>query len=256
MPPEVDTWAMNDTVQVFSVPLLNLKVWKTDGGDATATSFGGASWLQGVQVPDWSGVPGNSYFGTFSTSCVPWFVDCKMDAYNVIQGMLGGGIYGGFVVNCYWSGGGEIENGSFVGGVVENYGLALGDFGEVDGDAICHELTVYAPSSAFIGEAYAEDHFNAFGGGSVKLDQIYYGATFLWGPAPCALTDRGTMQKVSTQTWVQCLLLAPLSIEGAVTGTSYAAGVWTDGIALTTANLDANSTLQNPRTGSKFFLNS
>jgi hypothetical protein len=255
-PARVDTWAAGDTVQVYNVPLLNLKMWQPSGGDTNASSIGGVAWLQGVHIPDVSGTPGNSYLaltGTI-TSCVPWIVDCVIDPYVELLGQSGGGVDGGFATNCYFTGGLQAENASVWSGIVLSYGIGLGTFGAVDGDTIATTIGCYGADSCFVGAAYVSTGVLGYGGAKLKLDDTAYGINALWGPGYCELIDASSLQLVGS-TWVASLFLSPLTIEGASTGTSYAAGVWTDGIALTPANLDAHGTLQNPRTGCRFFEN-
>jgi len=256
-PAQVNTWAINDTVEVYEVPLLNLKVWQPAGGDTSAASIGGVAWLQNVFVPDVAGTPGYSYLAVTGTitGCVPWVVSCRIQPYVEMLGQSGGGVLGGFAVNCYLEGGAQVENASMWAGACLLYGVGLGTFGSIDGDAIVESIGLYGADSAFVGAVYVHTSYTSYGGGCGKLDPTAYGTGALWGPASLALTDRSTLQLVGG-TWVDCLFLSPLTIEGVGTGTSYAGGIWTDGIDLTPTNLDAHSgSLQNPRTNCGFFQN-
>jgi hypothetical protein len=47
-----------------------------------------------------------------------------------------------------------------------------------------------------------------------------------------------------------------LTIDGQTTASSYVAGVWTDGITVNPTNLDSNTGLQRPRTGSRMCIGS
>ena len=75
----------------------------------------------------------------------------------------------------------------------------------------------------------------------------------LWG-AGLINTEQpnGSIFNETGDTWANSLTVGTLQIDGEVTATSYSAGTWTDGVDLTTANLDSDGGLQRPTTGSRY----
>jgi len=61
-----------------------------------------------------------------------------------------------------------------------------------------------------------------------------------------------TAVELRAGSWVNNLKLSQLMLAGATTGTAYSAGVFTDGVAITPANLDTYNGLFNPRTGARY----
>jgi hypothetical protein len=61
-PQENDSWTTGDTVNVYTVPALNIKELNPRGGDSLNGTNGGSWWMQYIQVLYTSGVVGNSTF--------------------------------------------------------------------------------------------------------------------------------------------------------------------------------------------------
>ncbi len=257
MPAEVDTWATGDSVIVYSLPLLNIDHLVGEGGQTVPSTIGGTSWVQNVLIPDNTGSPGNSYFaiGQPSSTTVAWFVNSTVEPFAIVQGPTAGGVDGSFDVNDWFAGGLSISDGSMVGGACVLFGCGVYQFAAIDGDAIASSglnngMNMY--EQGFLGLVYAANGVSLFNGARGKLDPIWYPSTILWGLGAINVQDTSSMEKVTGATWVASMLLPSMTIDGSGTGTSYSAGVWTDGVAVTTANIDANAGLQNPRTGAKY----
>lgn len=251
--PEVDTWAHNDHVSVYALPLLNLKLLQVSGGDSTPATLGGVSWVQYVSIPDVAGA-GNSYYSAGeSQGCINYYVSCRIDPYVTFTGTQGGGTQGGFVVGCAFNGGSTVADASVIGGYVNLYALALAPGGCVDGDCLCASGLRGFDGISFIGLAYVGSGLLVFNGATSKIDPIYYPTATLWGTGGCDVEDNSTLMNKTGDLWANVLLLG-LALDGQATGTKYVAGVWTDGVTVNVANLDLFTGLQNPRTGARYCL--
>jgi|HubBroStandDraft_2_1064218.scaffolds.fasta_scaffold00001_102 hypothetical protein len=258
LPEEVDTWATTDAVAVIAPLLINIKEYNPRGGDTTDGTHGGNWWMQGVHIADTSGTDGNSTLTMGSTDCLGYVIDSYVSPFLIIGQIGAEGVDSNYVVGCYCGGGVSIQYGQVVGGVVALFGLGFGPYGGVDGDAICITIDCF-DAPCFVGMAYVQTGTLQVGNnGMLKLDPINsvtptYSA-FLWGPAGLDVADNGYFENTTGVSYVtRVLLKGALTINGNATGTSYAAGVWTDGIAVTQANIDAHDGLQNPRTGAKYY---
>ena len=70
-----------DTLQLQSVPLLNLSVLHPSGGDSNTGSVNGVCWAQMIHVPDISGTPSNSGFGVHPEGCALIYSVCWLDPF-------------------------------------------------------------------------------------------------------------------------------------------------------------------------------
>lgn len=264
MPAEVDNWTANDSVSVYTLPLVNIQLFAAQGGQTQASTIGGTTWMQYIRVPDFSGSPGNSsYNSSVSSVTIPWIVDSSIEPFAFIRGPDASGDVGTLAVNDLFLGGASISDGSVVGGLCELYGCSVYQFGVVDGDVIGTEagnnagINVY--EQGFIGLAYSANGINLFNGARAKLDSIWYQSPpILWGTGTVNVADNSSLEKVDNNTWTTCLLLTTLQIDGLATGTKYipgdggTAGQWIDSVSVTAANLDSFGGLQNPKTGAKY----
>ena len=102
---EDNSWAITNVLQVYTLPLLNLKVLTPSGGDSNAGFTAPICWVQNVKIPDVSGTPGNSAFPVNADGCGIALMSCSVDPYTLgVMPAVGGG--GGFFVNCFLNGSG------------------------------------------------------------------------------------------------------------------------------------------------------
>jgi len=250
---EDDSWTTNDTLQLLSLPNLNLSAVNVSGGGFNSSLTSGSVWFQMVHVTNPNPDPttfssiqiaNNGSALTFSlctfdvqvdaisnnTSASTTLLACRMPQGAVVGNsvqVLGGGSPG---ILEQASGTGFYGNDvildsqpNVLSGSMRFYGTHLTTLLDVDG-----------PSS------------------SVDLMQ----ANALWGAGSLNL-DPATTCRLDNGTWVNSLKLSALTMATAggstTTGTAYSAGVWTGGISLTSANLDSHAGgLQNPATGARF----
>lgn len=262
---EVDTWTTGDTVNVFSFPLVNFTYYHVEGGDSNLTFTGGANWMQYIYVPDNSGTDANSTYVFGSISNPTWIVDSLFGMYLTTVPGGQGGIQQTIFINDYLNGGIGLQDGQVTGGAVNGFGCSIQEFGAVDGDVICNNtLTSEGSLTSFNGQSFysavyiANNVTSSCGNlASVKLDDVQSitPTAFLWGisGASYSVADQCSFVNVSGTTWANSVLLnGGLLLDSNTTGTKYSAGVWTDGINITQANLDTNDGLQNPKTGSRY----
>lgn len=256
-PTEVDTWASTDTLQIYSLPALNLKALAPQGGDAADSSGDTpACWVQWVHVPDPSGTPGISVLAATAYACSLVYSVCWFDsaffgsALGTAQRLMGANL------SCWHAGGGNFAGWAMVGGSIQTSGEPLSSVfsqvAAVDGDAIIH------------GESWASG-FTVFGyvclttgctmtiiEGSVHIVPYFYADAQAWGAGTINVEHGANFQKDVSDNWATCLTVSNIQLDGATTGTSYSAGTFTDGRALSTANLDTYTGLQNVQTGSRY----
>lgn len=269
---EDDTWTTGDTVSVYALPLLNLKELEVRGGDSTTTFSGGATWVQYVEVPDASGVVGDSVFMFRGSDNIPYLVDSTMDPYMGTDRDVFNGIDQKFVIGTSLMAGAAIQGGTVAGGFATGYGIGLADYGNLDLDTIVTQ-SFNGPGAGSLGIGQGVSFLSAvfvdvpapgvsaavFNGGTTKLDPIFLATgPFLWGPSGFNVEDDSRLQKVTANTWASSLLLTGgLSLNGTTTGYAFNGAAvgnpYTAVSPITPAALDANRSLNNPPTGAGYF---
>jgi hypothetical protein len=257
---EDDTWAAGDFYQALSVPLLNLKIFDVYGGSSNAGFTAPIGWLQMIHVGDTSGLTGNDIFpprlvdgNNLTLSCV-W-----ADPYLYLN--CTEGPFSCFAANVWAPQGVYYQAAIMIGGASNTLlnvdDSSFEDLASIDGDAIVHgPAFIKGGRYCIAGLAYFDSSIDVAHGGTILIEPDIVGAGIVWGTPSINLEGPGSaVQNATGGTWAAALFATALSIEGIATGTSYAAGVWTDGITVTSANLDTNLGLQNPRTGSRYSKN-
>ncbi len=158
--------------------------------------------------------------------------------------------------NCWNAGGLEMYSDcAVIGGIAASTAIvAIVGAGSVAANDFVLETSGEGNGACTFGEVEIDAlGFLTIGGTGVYLGVAQAGGTScVWGSGAVEVMGGGALTKGIANTWAQTLPVATLQLDGITTGTSYAAGVWTDGIALTAANLDLHNGLQNPRTGSRY----
>jgi hypothetical protein len=275
---EDNGWAASNTLQVYTLPLLNLKTLDPQGGDATVSFTAPAVWVQYLHIPDVTGTPGFSEFAPTSDGCGLVMSGMWVDPY-LFATTANAGASGTIFMNSFLNGGCQLEgsyefaNASVISGSVntaKNTNLECEGHTILSGDVIVHGTTVPgSPNVSFIASPnYVQAYFDAnviaaarYGGGTLVLQDNFLlgpgtGHPVLWGPATLGTEPPlAAICNETGDTWVHALTVGSTTLDGASTGTSYAGGVWTDGVSVTTAHLDSDNGLQNPRTGSRYSTN-
>ena len=248
-----NTWAPGDSLQLRQPALLNLKLLSPQGGDANLAGTAPCVFLYGAHIPDVSGTPGTSSFIPALEGCTVIFSTCTIDPY-FIAGSADSAE--SVILACSWlNGGGNL--GSFtnlLGGALnsaENNSSAFSG-GLADFSAILHAPTEVGRGGYFA-QVHATGLVNVDEGSLLKLEPYRAGGSQLWGSGTLNLLGvNSAVENATGGAWATVLTMGALQINGSATGTRYAVGVFTDGIAVTSANLDATGGLQNPRTGARF----
>jgi hypothetical protein len=256
-PVEDDTWATGDTLEVFDCPLCNLTLWSPVAVDenvgATKASVG---WVQFARIADSSGANA-SIFGMGSRCVANVLSSCRIDMRSDFTCANGRG-QATYALGCDFTGLVQVlagfasfQGGTLRGGVTTNVSAAI--FGN---DVYIHaafqngglsELSHVFCDAAIIGT-------NGVGGILTALT-----SAALWGTAGVNLAAGGQFINASGTTWVLMLLTnGALQLSGLGTGSVYVgAGVMTDGVAITPANIDAGGGaglpgIFNPRSGARY----
>jgi hypothetical protein len=226
-----DTWANGDDCVLVTMYTINAVVV-------------GFSLIYDLTMLDASGTPGTTYI--CPEVCA--FYNCWIQP-NVFMGL-------GFA-NCAYSGvymdpatgAAEIRGEcTLVGGYFPAGVLCTDNSIELDvtGDTLLGPCTILGVGEIF--DVYLLDTVTVDQGARYELDGS------AWGPGALGVTRGGSLNVPNGGTWVASYLaVGPLTIDGLNQATRYAAGVWTDGIAITTAALDADGCLQNPVSGSRLY---
>lgn len=256
---EDDTWAPGDSLQLWQAPNANLKLWQARGADAVVGGAKAVTWLQNVHVPDPSGTIGQSLLliggeQNHVVSCCSFEPFMISDIYT--SGIGIDGTSAQVFINCVFAGGGQFRSKSVAGGssnsALRNY-TNFNDGSIIDGDIILHGATNVKGRYSDLGCALIAQ------GGTMQVDKgavlilqpeflpggcCLYGATFAVNGPNSAVGRSGT--------YVNDLKVTTITMDGLTTGSARVGSAWTDGIALTSANLDAFGGLQNTSTGSRF----
>lgn len=259
-PLEVNTWSSTDTYQLFDLPIFNLKQLQPSGGDSKDTTLESpVTWIQWVRIPDVSGTPGYSRYTAAPNGCsivhsMCWFdsVFVGINLTNNIGSMnLGCWHNGSSDMQAWWAIGGAIGLGSFFLNAAYFTNLS-----GPDGDIIIHAPIIVKGGYSVCGFVYADNNDSTIAGSQLRIEPFFYSTGQLWGPGGMDVDGGGALLNETNGSWAACFTLTGvLSLEGVTSGSAYndpTAGLWTNGITISAANLDTHSGLQNPITGSKY----
>lgn len=244
---EVDTWANGDHVTITAPTGLNLVRLApyAPGFDGLFNPF---VTVQNIQVLDQSGgVFGHSSFGSQPESGTGiLFQDCAFSASIYATG-LGYSQYQNcwcdpltfptFKTITYWFGG---------------YVSSPTSEGIAHTNSIIYDLDAIITTSfgsCQLGLVYFATSLRVNKGALVDLEGYNAGVS-IWGPGICSIQSSGKLLKQNgAGTWVNIFQLkGAFTLNGISSGSTYTAGVWASGVALTPANLDAHSAIIDPFT--------
>ena len=244
---EDNTWGTGDTFIVYTRPSCNLKMWRPKADDVSDGGVFSCGWVQWVKVADSSGTNASEY-PINSESSTNVMSGCQLSRVEFAGR--------GYLLGCDVLGTITIvdRGGTFYGGVLRAGGNHQSEPHGFDGDIIIHGvLSIWGALAKIVG-VYCDGSIEVRPGSTMSL-YLSDGAPAigkLWGPGSLDVSANGVCF-LTGGTWGASLLLSgAITLNGVATGTKYVAGVWTDGVAITTANLDAFGGLQSPRTGARF----
>ncbi len=246
IPDQGTTWATGDTLQLQSLPLLNLEALSGTGGDSSSTSANGTLWTQMVHIPDISGTVGSSAFTTRGHGTGNNFSLCVVDAFA--EAVFGGGYFG-----CQLNGGGLFTSDTEItGGALHctiNVGAIQGNWFVNNDVILTGTLFLQADVTSVSGlHLTSGAAINVFNGASLNLTGLSSTAS-IWGAG--TITNAGMVQKNSSGTWATMLPVANLNLDLYTTGSAVALNGITYGpFAINPANLDTYHGLRNPASNS------
>ena len=241
--PVVDNdWASGDSVTVWTLPSVNVKSWASFGsGDANSGTPSGMVLLRltiggGVGMHGWTSV--------HAWSCVQLTAGAT----------LGPSSGSGYIMGCLMLGAIDASvgtvtmfGGSCRGASTWVIGNSVGNSASNWNNNACLHGTVTVAGNLSVGPSFHDGSIIVAEQSSVRQLATLFGSFAL------TVTSGATWLNQTGSTYALTLLTSgALKLGGATTGTSYAGGVWTDGVTITTAHLDANNGLQNPRSGARF----
>jgi hypothetical protein len=267
---EENGWAHNDELQVYAQGLLNLKVFQPFGGDSNTSFTAGVCSVQNAYIPDVSGVAGDSAITFEPQGAGVILINCRFDPFLTLVGV--GEAFLCAAVNCVANGGFALSDAQFIGGSGNTSGNEFNEtvsgINTIDGDAILHGAGADTVALSVHGGGYVIMGFVQFPDASTTIALAHGGYALLepgaiTSPTGCQVWGESGMNTegvshcelapVVGQTWTACLtLVGGQSIEAVTTGAKYvpgAPGVFTDGIALNTTNLDTFHGLTSPLKG-------
>ena len=251
--PAVDNdWVADDTIEAFTCPLLNLKRWSPVGSDLTSGAQPCSGWVLFARIYDPSGSAASA-FNFFNQAAINVLSCCQVDT-RLDLSILGGRSSSSFVIGCTVAGqvvGVIYGAGLFGGGMAAGAQMSGAGGMLFSNNVLLHgSVTVTTLLEISTGGAYASGSIGVFPGASVDCIGTF------WGAYSVTVEPGGIYWNNTGSTFAAKALLTSgtLALGTQNTGTSYTpgTGLWVSGISLTSANIDANSGLQDPLTGARF----
>jgi hypothetical protein len=245
---EDDTWAQGDTCQDMVPAAINLVELIVRGGPINATTTLGGLFLQNLTLLDSSGTPGLSGCVVSSPGCYSVLDGCTIQPYIALNDPTS------FTTacNCIYAGGGEggVNATFYAGCVLQGSAGMAWNGGVLDGDLAIDSSSTVANQTT-LGLVDIGASATLFVPILTYLGPATSGLVTLWGSGIVDARRGGIVANVSGNPYA-ATVYATMQLDEQTTGTSYNAGTFTDGVALTAANVDANGGLQNPKTGARY----
>ncbi|MHB8387555.1 hypothetical protein [Metallibacterium sp.] len=259
----------SDTAQLYSVPSIFIDALLPNLGSMSAfggTNTSGMTWLQSFDVADPSNTPGTSTFTVRAGGLLTMSMVRADSAININLGdnaSLALSIPNPSLAGCWFP-----QSGTFFGDP-SFYGGAVGTLG---GSAVANGVVSLRNDVIMHGGPFFFGFTNAydvhFAGGTTS---VYPGASFVmraatapsvWGATTFKVYQNAAAINRTGGLWANNMQVTTLAFNSAsstsvTTGSGYAgSGVWTDGITLTSGNIDTGAAagpgLWDLLTGGKF----
>lgn len=235
-------WSTGDTLQMSSLPTLNLEVLSPVGGDGNSSFTNGTCWTQMIHIPDVSGTAGDTTFTVNPQGPAQTFSLCNIDPSIVSNAVTSR--FQLIWMSCTLSG--EVMlNGGFqtlYGGAIGSFGINFSDQGFFGEGGIYRETICHGPLNVFSGDLFVNS-LHIIGTLSINAGAaLSFGSHPIWGAG--SVQSGGVFLKVGAATWASSLLVSSIQINSNSFGYA-SAGQYTYGpFALTAANLDGYGGLQ------------
>lgn len=164
--------------------------------------------------------------------------------------------------SCYFTPASAFQGpGNFYAGSCFNRaGSSISDASRIDADAIINQRPHTGSGVVTFGTVYFGQWFSNSGGPQTFVRFATRATAFgaaLWGPATIALTSGQQLDVQGTTAVATLLCTGGITLDGAATGFTFntSTGAFSPGpVALTPTSLDTNGSFQNPRTGTRIFV--
>jgi hypothetical protein len=257
------SWTAGDTLQLYTVPTIYADVVSAQSGGLSASLSLGNTWIQSLNFGDSYSSNGAS-ITTIKTYGRTILSLVSFSSFVIIDGYDNGGIAFIYptVASCFAPYGAELIGGADVWGGSFNVNNANSTTIR-DGALLNHDLILHGTTTVFIGWNQV---FNAHlagtnvvvePGGSLVMRAPPV-AGVLWGAAQLQVYSAASVvNRTSPGTYTTEVLLGGLALTAFLTTTGSAyndptAGLWTNGISLTSANIDTFNGLSDPVSGARF----
>jgi hypothetical protein len=250
---EDNTWAVGDSITIYTLPLANLKQWEIRGGDLATGNGGCGAWVQFVQVADPTGTAGTVlpvHAGAVFTGYNACYIGPRPHAAQ-FAGRAGGIFFNGCDIAGQYSvfGGTVVAYGGILRSGCNMYSaMSLGvnsNGGMLGGDIIIIGQSDFS-NWIQVGFVHLESPIGVTGG------VWQTAATQVWGAGTVTVWPGSTWYNGTGNTFASSLTTGALAFLGGSVGTAVVGGQAINGIALTAANLDTYGTLQDLRSGAAF----
>jgi hypothetical protein len=255
------SWTVGDTLQLYTVPTIYADLIDSRQGTVASTgTTAGATWIQSINFGDPSGAGSSIVTIRISGYLIASLV--RSDAYLQVDAPESSINNQPIVANNWMSAGVDVRGYARVyGGAAATVHSADNDFHDfvlLEDDLILHSTTIISGGSV---SAY-NIHFPTSAALIVEPNAsvvmragVANGS--IWGPITVAVYQNAALVNRTGGTWANNMLVTTLQLtsSGTTTGSAYndpTAGLWTNGISLTSANIDTWGGLQDPISGARF----
>lgn len=249
-------WVAGNTLQLLTPPNSNADILEGDGGAANAGGFAAAVQGEFLTLTDSSGTPGDSVFTLRSVGATANLFACNVQSFAVLDAQSSPG-FSPAMVNCFLGSGGQIVGSGNEGSDVANALVLGGRLGATGFDSLIAGATV--SNDCIVRGSLETRGFNVLSchlvtALNVEGPRTKGGATGIWGAGTINVRGPSAFTLSSgLNTFANLIKVGALQINGAATASTYTGlGVNADGVAITSATIDAQAAMFNVKTGGRY----
>lgn len=250
-------WVAGNTLQLLTPPNSNIDVMENVGGSATNPGDAtGSIQPQLLTITDSSGGLGNSVFTLRAIGGSAEASGCNIQSFAVLD-MQGSPGFNGAMANCFCGSGGEFVGSGDAGAGAQNATFVGGRLGAAGFDSLLAGALVR--NDCIVRGTLVCRGYNSVAAHLVNLLNIQQGrtqggSTGIWGAGTIDVLGPSAFTLSSTfNTFANLIKVAALEINAGATASTYTgAGVNADGVAITSATIDANGAMFNVKTGGRY----
>ncbi len=244
---EDNSWLTGDSLQLNTVPTLNLQEVTPSGGDTDSGLNNGVCWISFVHIPDVSGSTAKGNLTAYPSGCALAFSMCSIDPTFNFSGVTGPLAGLTTTIGCHIVGWTKFSNNVLIqGGSLLGLLCNISNGCQVTADTIVESICECTGGTVTWTGVHVDSGAMIWGLGGVLSAQ-----GTIWGAGTVNIDFNTMFRLASGGTWTNTLKVATIQINGNANASSYVPGTntWSSTIPITTTNLDAWGTLQNPDTG-------